>query len=440
VEVADTARALGELAAAFFSYPAREMTIIGITGTNGKTTSTYLLEDLLAGNGWSPGVIGTVNYRYGKVAYSASHTTPDSVTLHGLLREMADNKVTHVIMEVSSHALSQQRLSGLQFDLALFTNLSRDHLDYHADMNDYFVAKQQLFFQYLGPEGKAVIVLSGQADDQWGEKMQAGLTEKIGKERVLGCGKGADVQADDFSFSINGIKAGIITPWGDFQLSSPLVGEFNLYNLLGVTGVALYLGIKPEEIGRILGKAGSVPGRLERIEAGEGTGGPAVFVDYAHTPDALENVLLTLRALKPCRLIVVFGCGGDRDQGKRPLMGEIAARLADVVLLTSDNPRSEEPKTILAAVEQGIKRVSACRFRDPAQPGEMRKWYEIIESRGRAIAAAISLAGKEDIVLISGKGHEQYQLTSSGKTFFDDRQEALHQLNAVIHQRERKWN
>ncbi len=440
VELADTALALGELAAAFFSYPADEMTMIGITGTNGKTTSTYLLEELLAGNGFYPGVIGTVNYRYRDVRYPASHTTPDSVTLHGLLREMADNQVSHVIMEVSSHALSQQRLSGLLFDLALFTNLSRDHLDYHADMNEYFAAKQQLFTHCLKPDGKAVVVLSAGDNDKWGEKMLAGLTAELGRERVLACGSDAEVGVRNFSCGINGIRAGIITPQGEFQLSSPLVGEFNLRNLLGVTGVALGLGITTENIDRVLDRTGSVPGRLERIQAGEGEGGPAVFVDYAHTPDALENVLSSLRALTPRRLLVVFGCGGDRDQGKRPLMGKIAARLADVILLTSDNPRSEEPQAILAAVEQGVKREKCPRFSALEQAEFTGKGYDIVESREQAIATAIRLAGEGDIVLISGKGHEQYQLTSSGKTFFDDRLQAKKQLDSVTCQRERKWN
>ena len=428
LEVADTARALGELAAAFFSWPAQEMTMIAVTGTNGKTTSTYLLEELLAESGQSPGVIGTVNYRYPGIEYPAPHTTPDSVTLQRLLREMADHQVSHVIMEVSSHALSQQRLSGLKFDLALFTNLSRDHLDYHSDMNEYFAAKQKLFTRYLRPDGRAVIVLSGQSDTGWGERLFEELAAETGTERLLSCGKEGDVQARDFSFTMNGTRAGVFTPKGDFQLLSPLVGEFNLRNLLGVTGVALGLGMEPKVIGNILEKVSVVPGRLERISAGDDELNPAVFVDYAHTPDALENVLHTLRALQPHRLIVVFGCGGDRDQGKRPMMGEIAARLADIVLLTSDNPRSEDPQVILSAVEQGIKQVACSRFNGKEQGGERGKWYDIIESRGQAIATAIRLAGKGDIVLISGKGHEQYQLTSTGKTFFDDRQAAAASL------------
>ncbi len=424
LEVADTALALGELAAAFFSYPAEEMTMIAVTGTNGKTTSTYLLEGLLAENGRRPGVIGTVNYRYPGVEYPAPHTTPDSVTLHRLLREMADHQVSHVIMEVSSHALSQQRLSGLKFDLALFTNLSRDHLDYHSDMNEYFAAKQKLFTRYLKPDGRAVIVLSGQSETGWGERLFNELAAGRGTERLLSCGQDGDVQAGNVSFTMDGTRAGVFTPKGNFQLFSPLAGEFNLRNLLGVTGVALGLGMEPEVIGNILKKVSVVPGRLERIRSGDDELNPAVFVDYAHTPDALENVLYTLRALQPRRLIVVFGCGGDRDKGKRPMMGEIAARLADIVLLTSDNPRSEEPRVILSAVEQGIKQAACPRFNGKEQGEESGKWYDIVESRSQAIATAIRLAGKTDIVLISGKGHEQYQLTSAGKIFFDDRREA----------------
>ncbi len=440
LEVADSARALGELAAAFFSWPAREMTMIAINGTNGKTTSSYLLEGLLAESGRRAGVIGTVNYRYKGVEYPATHTTPGSVALHGLLREMADNGVSHVIMEVSSHALSQQRLRGLEFDLALFTNLSRDHLDYHADMNEYFSAKETLFTEHLGRKGRAVIVMSAPDEERWGRKLLAGLTARLGRNRLLSCGEGGDVQARDFSFSSDGIRARITTPQGDFQLSSPLVGEFNLRNLLGVTGVALNLEMGTGEIGRILGRLSSIPGRLERVRVEGGSRGPAVFVDYAHTPDALENVLRSLRALKPRRLLVVFGCGGDRDKGKRPLMGEIAARLADIVLVTSDNPRSEDPGAILAAVEQGVKRVPCLRIIGKEPPGESGKCYGVIESRARAIAAAIGLAGEGDIVLISGKGHEQYQLTGTEKIFFDDRREAARQLAAVIRQRKKKWN
>ena len=269
IEVTDSAPALGELAAAFFDYPARRMEMIGITGTNGKTTSTYLLETLVKAAGGEPGVVGTVNYRYGTVEYEASHTTPGPVALQQLLREMADHGVTHVMMEVSSHALKQKRISGLLFDVALFTNLSRDHLDFHDDMIDYFSAKKELFRHYLKDEGWAVVVLSGgkaDGDDCWGNKLLKELREERNEKLLISCGiKKGRVHARNFQFSLAGTRGEVATPAGNFQLRSELVGEFNLRNLLGVTGVGIGLGYEPETIAQAFSRAGAIPGRLERI-------------------------------------------------------------------------------------------------------------------------------------------------------------------------------
>ena len=441
IEVADSSLVLGELAAAFFDYPARRMQMIGITGTNGKTTSTYLLETLVKTAGGESGIIGTVNYRYGAVEYEAPHTTPEPVALQKLLREMADHGVTHVVMEVSSHALKQKRINGLFFDVALFTNLSRDHLDFHGNMIDYFSAKKELFRHYLKDEGRAVVVLSGgeaEGDNSWGEKLLRELREDRNEKLIISCGiKNGQVHARNFHFSLAGTGGEVVTPAGNFQLQSELVGEFNLRNLLGVSGVGIALGFTPKTIAQSFSRAKAIPGRLERVQPSGSFPEEdiAVFVDYAHTPDALENVLATLRNLQPGRLIVVFGCGGDRDQGKRPEMGEIAGRLADVVLLTSDNPRSEDPDKILTDIEEGLRRISfPCREHAILLASQKERGYDLIASRHEAIRVAIRNGQVGDMILISGKGHEQYQITSAGKTYFDDRQQAREQLDVRFHQ------
>ncbi|MEA3546179.1 MAG: UDP-N-acetylmuramoyl-L-alanyl-D-glutamate--2,6-diaminopimelate ligase [Thermodesulfobacteriota bacterium] len=435
IEVADSSQVLGELAAAFFDYPARWMQMIGITGTNGKTTSTYLLETLVKTAGGEPGIIGTVNYRYGVVEYEASHTTPEPVALQKLLREMADHGVTHVVMEVSSHALKQKRINGLFFDVALFTNLSRDHLDFHGNMIDYYSAKKELF-SYLKDKGRAVVVLSGGeevGESSWGEKLLQELQEDRNEKLIISCGiKKGQVHGRNFHFSLSGTGCEVVTPAGNFQLQSELIGEFNLRNLLGVSGVGIALGVAPKTIAKSFSRAGAIPGRLERVQPSGSFSRQdiTVFVDYAHTPDALENVLATLRNLQPGRLIVVFGCGGDRDRGKRPEMGEIAGRLADVVLLTSDNPRSEDPDKILTDIEEGLRRISfPNREHASLLRSQKERGYDIISSRHEAIRAAIRNGQAGDVILISGKGHEQYQITSAGKTFFDDRQQAREQLD-----------
>lgn len=446
IEVNDTRAALGQVAASFYGHPAQEMKLIGITGTNGKTTTTYLLEAMIKEAGGNPGVIGTVNYRYNGLEVPAPFTTPEAVTLQKLLRRMADNGVTHVIMEVSSHALEQKRLQGLLFDVAVFTNLSRDHLDFHGDMESYFFSKRKLFFEYLKKDGKAVVIdstgLGGaeenvETESDWGNRLVEELLDSaewqsLSKkdEDIVTCGMtNTKIHVESFKDSLDGIEAEIITPAGYFHLNSSLVGEFNLKNLLGVIGVGLAMGIDLDVIERGLGKANKTPGRLERVECGKKVG---VFVDYAHTPDALKNVLKTLRTLVTGRLIVVFGCGGDRDQGKRPLMGEVVGRLADVALVTSDNPRSESPAKILKEIEFGLQNSDLKRMRAEAllsRPG--LRGYDIIESRREAIAVALRYAKPGDLVLISGKGHEDYQITSAGKIFFDDRLEASRQL-AII--------
>jgi murE/murF fusion protein len=378
VEVPDTKTALGNVAANYYDHPDRQLTVIGVTGTNGKTTTTFLVESLLKACGRRPGVIGTVNYRYNDknnkhIEMEAPFTTPESPTLFALLRTMADEDITDVVMEVSSHALAQSRLTGMEFDIGVFTNLSRDHLDFHTDMHHYFTSKKLLFTNYLKPGGRIVIVLdvaAGQAKDDrtascennnWSKQMHEELKSlfqaRDDSPPMITCGMSSDcdIHPQNFTIDIGGITSEVTTPTGTMSLTTPLVGEFNLRNILCAIGIGVAHGEKPGCMKNGLEDVKTIPGRLERVGL-ENTIAPcpAVFVDYAHTPDALKNVLTALRKLKPIRLVCVFGCGGDRDRGKRVLMGEIAGKLCDVVLATSDNPRSESPDMILAQIEEGL--------------------------------------------------------------------------------------
>jgi murE/murF fusion protein len=449
VEVADTKTAFGHIAAAFYDHPDRQLTVIGITGTNGKTTTSFLVESVLKACGRRPGIIGTINYRYHDknntyIEMEAPFTTPESHTLFGLLREMADQDVTDVVMEVSSHALAQDRLTAMEFDIAVFTNLSRDHLDFHSDMDDYFASKKLLFTDYLKPHNRVVIVLDEPLSEpgkerNWGqrlyEELAAAYQGRHDTPAILTCGLSTDcdVQARDFTADIHGIKSEIDTPHGKLSLKSPLVGRHNLKNLLCALGIGIAHKDRLQCIRQGLENVKSIPGRLERIEPGTARPiCPAVFIDYAHTPDALENVLSALRDINPRRLVCVFGCGGDRDAGKRPLMGAIAGKLSHVVLATSDNPRSESPDTILVQIEEGLSR-SGLKKIPAGSILEKRDGtgYDIITSRRKAIRTAVRLAKPEDVIIISGKGHENYQLSREGRIFFADRVEAEMHLEAV---------
>jgi murE/murF fusion protein len=455
VEVNDTKTALGYIAANYYDHPDRQLTMIGITGTNGKTTTSFLVESLLKACGKRPGVIGTVNYRYDDrnnrhIEMEAPFTTPESPTLFALLRKMADENITDVVMEVSSHALAQSRLTGMKFDIGVFTNLSRDHLDYHADMHHYFSSKRLLFTNYLKPGGRTVIVLDDsisrkvandpthQDGNNWGKQMHDDLKtlfqDRENSPPIITCGMNSDcdIHPKNFTIDINGITSETITPAGSMSLKTPLVGEFNLRNILSAIGIGIAHDEKPDCIKSGLVDIKTIPGRLERIALEiKDTPCPTVFVDYAHTPDALENVLDTLLKLRPGRLICVFGCGGDRDHGKRALMGEIAGNLCDIVLATSDNPRSESPDAILKQIEfglirAGIKKVSASKLLQSRE----QKGYDIIVNRHSAISTAIRFGSPEDVILISGKGHENYQISKKGEIFFDDRVEAEMHLQA----------
>ncbi len=438
LQVTDTRKAVGILAETIFDFPANNMTMIAVTGTNGKTTVTYLLESVLRHAGRKPGVLGTVNYRYqlptGKMReIPSSFTTPEPFLLQKILREMADSGVDTVIMEVSSHGLEQNRIGNLLFDLGAFTNLSRDHLDYHSDMENYFSAKALLFSDHLKDTGKAVITCGDNDSLIWSERLQEICIDS--GYSVLTCGRqrGCDVSAVKVSGSLKQTEITFQTPEGTRSVCSTLVGDFNVENLQTTFAMALASGLPSSTICNALNVAGGAPGRMQRINicSTEHHFRPTVFVDFAHTPDALEQVLKTIKILPHSNLFCVFGCGGDRDTGKRPLMGEIAGRYADVSILTDDNPRSENSHAILFSVAEGIRKSGKIRQSDDwlQDRHSESSGYLLIADRHQAINAAIAAAGEDDIILIAGKGHENYQINNRGRKFFDDSLEAANALS-----------
>jgi UDP-N-acetylmuramoyl-L-alanyl-D-glutamate--2,6-diaminopimelate ligase len=406
VVVPSTREALARLADAYFGHPSRALTVVGITGTNGKTTTSLLVDALLRAAGRLTGLVGTIEYRIGTRARPAGQTTPEAVELQALLAEMVEGGVSAVAMEVSSHALALSRVDGVEFDVALFTNLTQDHLDFHLTLESYRAAKARLFALLASghkPRRTAVI----NADDPAGRFMVAGLDVPV---VTFGLAGGADVTPRGFESGLGGIRMDVDTPRGVARIDSALVGEHNVMNLLGAVCVGLALDMDPLAIGQALGRVTSVPGRFERVEAGQPF---LVVVDYAHTPDALLRVLTTARKLVTGsgRLAVVFGCGGDRDRGKRPVMGGIAARLADRVWVTSDNPRSEKPEAIISEILGGFPSAAARSAQHAAIP-----------DRRAAIRAALDSAGPGDVVVIAGKGHETYQIIGGDVAPFDDRE------------------
>ncbi|MEJ5329729.1 MAG: UDP-N-acetylmuramoyl-L-alanyl-D-glutamate--2,6-diaminopimelate ligase [Desulfobaccales bacterium] len=425
VQVPDARLALAHLSAAFYGHPSRELTLIGITGTNGKTTTAYLLEAILTAAGHRVGVLGTVNYRLGERRWPAPVTTPESLDLNRYLREMRQAEATHAVMEVSSHALDLKRVDRVAFDAAIFTNLSQDHLDYHRDLESYFQAKSRLFLEILGDGGpRGLAVLS--VDDPWVRRLWPRVPGP-----VLTCGRHFEAQVRPVwtDFRQDGLTARLTTPWGELTLQSRLVGPFNLANILAATAAALGLGVAPEAVAAGVARLPGVPGRLERFGP---PAGPHIFVDYAHTPDALASVLAALTTLGFGRIITVFGCGGDRDRSKRPLMGQAAAEASRLVIVTTDNPRTEDPLGIIADIEAGLAEAglkplslaAICR----GEPG-----YVVVPDRREAIRLAVRLAEPGEAVLVAGKGHEDYQIWGTRKIHFDDREEVCQAL------RERGW-
>ncbi len=416
--VADSRLALRRIAPVFYGEPASRLQMVGITGTNGKTTTSYLIQAILSAAGAPTGLIGTVSYRIGARQMTASHTTPGLLALQQLLAEMVKEGMRAVVMEVSSHALAQGRVDGCAFDAAVFTNLTQDHLDFHGTMEDYFAAKRTLFSGLAdGRYGKSGASAVVNHDDPWGRR----LVEAHPKRTLTyGLEPGADVTATNVAVEWSGIRATIQGARGTFPIESPLVGRYNVPNLLAAVGAGLALDCPPSAIQAGIRQMPQVPGRFEKVE--EQPGQPfSVIVDYAHTDDALRRLLMAVRELQRGRVIVVFGCGGDRDRGKRPKMGCVAAELADLAVLTSDNPRSEEPAAILREVEAGVK---------AAPPSRRLRDYRMMEDRRAAIAWAIATAQAGDAVVIAGKGHEDYQIIGTARLPFDDRVVAREALRA----------
>jgi len=413
--------ALAHISAAIYDHPSRDLTLVGITGTNGKTSTTYLLEAIHTAAGHRVGVVGTVNYRVAGEAWPAPVTTPESLDLQRLLREMRRRGVSHVFMEVSSHALDLRRVDRARFAAAVFTNLSQDHLDYHRDLEDYFAAKSRLFVELLAngrrQETLAVLNLDDPRGHDLAGRVQVGAL-------TYGRHPQSQVRPKECVYRRTGLEARLASPAGDIEINSRLVGHFNLSNILAAAATALGLGLDPETIARGIAALNGVPGRLERFGPPEG---PAVFVDYAHTPDALAQALAALKELDFRRLITVFGCGGDRDRRKRPLMGRAAARGSDLVVVTSDNPRTEDPLVIIREIEPGLQAAGLAPISAAAaRRGE--RGYLIVPDRREAIQVAVSLAEPPDAVLVAGKGHENYQIRGAERIHFDDREEVAEAL------------
>jgi UDP-N-acetylmuramoyl-L-alanyl-D-glutamate--2,6-diaminopimelate ligase len=403
VLVPSARRALARLADVYHGHPSGALTLVGITGTNGKTTTSYLVDALLRARGLTTGIIGTIQYVLGGEARPASQTTPEALEIQRMLADARARGIGGVAMEVSSHALALSRVDGLDFDVAVFTNLTQDHLDFHGTFDEYRRAKRRLF-ELLASSPKPGRTAVVNADDPAGPAMVEGLDVPV---LSYGLGATARVRAVEHTSGLDGIRMTVDTPRGRLTLHSALIGEHNVSNLLGAVGAGLALGLTPDTIARALAGVGTVPGRFEQVQAGQPF---LVVVDYAHTPDALERVLVTARKITPGRLGVVFGCGGDRDRGKRPIMGEIAARVADRAWVTSDNPRSERPQAIVDEVLAGVARVPGARERCVAEP-----------DRARAIRGALGWAAAGDTVVIAGKGHETYQVVGTETHDFDDR-------------------
>lgn len=396
IQVNDAREALALASANFYGHPSERLKIVGITGTKGKTTVTYLVEEILKTAGARPGVIGTIEYRFPGASLAASRTTPESPDLQMMLRTMADSGATHCVMEVSSHALEQNRVLGVNFDVAVFTNLSGEHLDYHLTMENYFEAKKKLFF--MNHKRNASVV---NMDDEWGQKLISVLPMRT---ITFGFDPAAIISPQKLRLSESGMDFNIVYPGGSMNIQTKLVGKHNVYNILAAAGAALAMNISPSDISQGIQSLVHVPGRFQKIENDRGL---LVVVDYAHTDSALENLLLTAREFKPRRIILVFGAGGSRDKGKRERMGRVAARLADFTIITSDNPRDEEPESIIEAIEQGFIK-------------EDSRHYEKIVDREEAINRALSLAEKGDAVIVAGKGHENYQIFKDRTIHFSD--------------------
>jgi UDP-N-acetylmuramoyl-L-alanyl-D-glutamate--2,6-diaminopimelate ligase len=400
IQVPDGREALAALACSFFNHPSKALQTIGVTGTNGKTTVAFMVRRILEASGQRTGLLSTVHYEMGDRTIPATRTTPEAPAIASMMAQMVKEGCQAAVMEVSSHALVQKRTQGIEFDAAIFTNLTPEHLDYHGSMDAYFAAKRTLFQQTLerGKMGAAIINI----DDRWGEQL-AYEPEMDATRLTYGVHPDADIQASDVQMSVRGSRFHVSTPWGDCDVFLKLLGRFNISNALAAIAACGRLGVSPDVAEKALGAMVNVPGRLEEVHVSQPY---QVFVDYAHTGDALANVLPALREISSGRLILVFGCGGDRDRSKRAVMGRVAAELSDFSFVTSDNPRDEDPATIVDEILEG--------FVDCEN-------YEVVLDRHDAIASALEMADVGDIVLIAGKGHETFQEVRKQTIPFDDR-------------------
>jgi len=411
IRVADAREALARAAAAYYQYPSKKLRVIGVTGTNGKTTVAFMVQQILEAAGVQCGLIGTVRYEIGERVIPAQRTTPEALEIQQMMAQMLRADCQACVMEVSSHALEQKRVRGVEWDVGIFTNLTRDHLDYHGSMENYFAAKKKLFAALAGGSKRAGAVLN--MDDAFGARLreEAGLPVQL----TYGLSQAAEVRATRLQLGKDATTMLIETPQDKFPCRLPLIGRHNVYNALAAAGAGLLLKVGVQPIQRALNSIRPVPGRLEGITLGQPF---SVFVDYAHTDDALLNVLTTLREITPGRLLLAFGCGGNRDAGKRVKMGKVAAESADFTLITSDNPRRESPQKIASAIEEGFRSVR-------------RDGCGVELDRARAIEEIIRLAGPGDTVLIASKGHETYQEFEDTIIPFDDRVHARETLETL---------
>ncbi|CUS98537.1 UDP-N-acetylmuramoyl-L-alanyl-D-glutamate--2,6-diaminopimelate ligase [Candidatus Chrysopegis kryptomonas] len=401
VVVNDSRKALALLSSAFYEFPSKKLKLVGVTGTNGKTTTTHLIKSILETAGLKTGLIGTINYVIGDEIIPAGQTTPESLEINRFLKKMVDNGFGACVMEVSSHALALDRVYGLEFDVGVFTNLTQDHLDFHRTFEAYFQAKK-ILFDSLNQNAYAIY----NVDDQYGERI---VSDTRASKLSYGKSDKADVKVKDVKLSFNGTSLIVQTPTEkSLEINSKLIGEFNVYNILSAVAVGYVLGVEYEDIKNGIEKVENVKGRFEKIISPDDY---TVIIDYAHTPDALEKCIDTILRLKKeaggGKLITVFGCGGDRDKTKRPIMGRISTEKSDITIITSDNPRFEDPEKIISDIVEGVKKDSV---------------YYVFVDRKEAIERALEMAQKGDIVLIAGKGHEEYQVIGDVKVPFSDRQ------------------
>lgn len=409
IRVKDSRKSLAWAANVYYHAPSRAMTVIGITGTNGKTTTTYILKSILEAWGKKVGLIGTIQYMISDAVYPATHTTPESLEFQALLHDMLTAGCSHVVAEISSHALSQKRIDNTIFKAGVFTNLTRDHLDFHNTMDNYFLSKKRFFTDLLDKNAMSII----NHDDSWGRRL---VESVVTGTYTYGLEAGADIMASEMNNSFDGLRFRLSFRGRVYDIVSPLVGLPNVYNILSAAGAAASVGVPWEVILEGIRTSPAIRGRFEKIDVGQKF---LAIVDYAHTEDALERLIYTARSLTKGKIITVFGCGGERDRGKRPRMGAIATRLSDFVIITSDNPRSEKPEDIIKEVEAGAA----------------RRNYLVEADRKEAIKRAVLMAEANDVVLVAGKGHESCQEIGGRRFPFNDREVIEESIRHLINNR-----